>query len=70
MIDVVEADAVGPGIGRAEPFVLGIIGRALRAIAIDEVDEAKQAVAQLNAWDILNKRTLLTTKAGIEAILA
>ena len=27
-------------------------------------------VAQLNAWDILNKRTLLTTKAGIQAILA
>ena len=27
-------------------------------------------VAQLNAWDILNKRTLLTTKAGIEQILA
>jgi large subunit ribosomal protein L4 len=27
-------------------------------------------VAQLNAWDILNKTTLLTTKAGIEAILA
>jgi large subunit ribosomal protein L4 len=27
-------------------------------------------VAQLNAWDILNKKTLLTTKAGIEAILA
>jgi len=27
-------------------------------------------VAQLNAWDILNKRTLLTTKAGIEAIFA
>ena len=27
-------------------------------------------VAQLNAWDILNKKTLLTTKAGIEQILA
>ena len=27
-------------------------------------------VAQLNAWDILNKKTLLTTKAGIEAIFA
>ncbi len=27
-------------------------------------------VAQLNAWDLLNKKTLLTTKAGIEAIFA
>jgi large subunit ribosomal protein L4 len=27
-------------------------------------------VAQLNAWDILNKRTLLLTKAGLEQILA
>src|SRR5258705_5403259 len=27
-------------------------------------------VAQLNAWDILTKKTLLTTKAGIEQILA
>src|SRR5438552_17979474 len=27
-------------------------------------------VAQLNAWDIINKKTLLTTKAGIEAIFA
>ncbi len=27
-------------------------------------------VAQLNAWDILNKKTLLTTKAGIEQIFA
>jgi len=35
------------------------------------IDKAQMTtVAQLNAWDILNKRTLLTTKAGIEAILA
>src|SRR5258706_11676689 len=27
-------------------------------------------VAQLNAWDILNNKTLLTTKAGLEQILA
>jgi large subunit ribosomal protein L4 len=27
-------------------------------------------VAQLNAWDILNNRTLLLTKAGLEQILA
>ncbi len=27
-------------------------------------------VAQLNAWDILNSRTLLVTKAGLEQILA
>lgn len=27
-------------------------------------------VAQLNAWDILQKKTLLTTKAGLEQILA
>lgn len=27
-------------------------------------------VAQLNAWDILRNRTLLTTKAGLEQILA
>jgi large subunit ribosomal protein L4 len=26
-------------------------------------------VAQLNAWDVLNTRTLLTTKAGLQAIL-
>ena len=27
-------------------------------------------VRQLNAWDIMNKRTLLVTKAGLELILA
>jgi hypothetical protein len=26
-------------------------------------------VAQLNAWDILNTRTLLVTKDGLEALL-
>jgi ribosomal protein L4 len=28
------------------------------------------SVAQLNAWDILQNRTLLVTKAGLEQILA
>ena len=27
-------------------------------------------VAQLNAWDMLKSRTLLLTKAGLEALLA
>src|SRR5581483_4021894 len=40
MIDVVEPGARRPRIDRAEPFELGIIGRALRAIAVDEIEQA------------------------------
>lgn len=35
------------------------------------IDRARvTTVSQLNAWDILNNKTLLTTKAGLEQILA
>lgn len=43
-----------------------IIERCARNIERTELT----TVAQLNAWDILQKKTLLTTKAGLEQILA
>ena len=40
MIEIEQAGADGTRIARAEPFELGIIGRALGAIAIDEIQQA------------------------------
>jgi hypothetical protein len=39
VIEVVEADALWPRVGLAQPVELAIIGRAHRAVAVDEVDQ-------------------------------
>jgi large subunit ribosomal protein L4 len=58
------------GISRSCLLALGdhdaMVERAARNLA----QASLTTVAQLNAWDILNKRTLLVTKAGLEKILA
>src|SRR5262249_46456438 len=50
VIDVIEARARRPGVAPAEPFELGIIGRALRAVAIDKIKYA--AADPLDGGDV------------------
>src|SRR5262245_43671638 len=40
VIDVVKPGAHGLRIARTEPFELGIVGGALRAVAVDEIEQA------------------------------
>ena len=40
MVEIIEAGAGRTRVAHAEPFELGIIGRALRAVAIDEIEQA------------------------------
>ena len=40
VIEIKQPGALGPRIARAQPFELGIIGRALGAVAIDEIQQA------------------------------
>jgi len=63
---ILKALGIDRGVLVALPAHDAMIERSARNIQKTQMT----TVAQLNAWDILNKRTLLTTKAGIEAILA
>ena len=45
-----QAGARGPRVGCAEPVELGVVGRALRAVAIDEIEQA--AADALDRGDI------------------
>ncbi len=50
VIDVIEADALWLRIGLAQPFEIDIVDRALRAIAVDEID--LQAADSLDGRDL------------------
>ncbi len=39
VVEIVEADPYGPGIAFAEPGEFRVVGRALRAIAVDEIEK-------------------------------
>ena len=66
VVKILKALGIDRGVLVALPAHDALIERSARNIQKTQLT----TVAQLNAWDILNKRTLLTTKAGIEQIFA
>src|SRR5688500_4742229 len=58
------------GIDRSVLFALPAHDEAIHRSARNIDRTTLTTVAQLNAWDVLKNKTLLTTKAGLQQILA
>ena len=64
VVEVIEADAFRPRIGRAEPVELAVVGRAHGAVLVDEIDERAA-----DALDGGNIQRLVVAGVGLGAKL-